>query len=301
MSGRMAGWRGLGCWLVGACVASGAAQAYDFAYQLSGDRRVAPVQVFDDGASTWLQFTPGQALPAIFDLGRDGQAGNLLSYVQQGPYVVLNGTAGGFLLRIGDVTARAEYRGGQPRKGIVADQPSLSTQWLDTPSAQPLARGRSGGVAEGAQAGFGISSAARSASIATVDAGAPPAPAAVPGRPPAGSPAAPQVPDTPPAATLEFDAALSDGNMRRVLERWSRQAGWMFGPEHWTVDVDIPLVGVASFGADFRNAVRGLLAATELTERPLQPCFYANRVVRVVAYTQPCDVTLTPGGMAQAS
>ncbi|GAA5233813.1 TcpQ domain-containing protein [Verticiella sediminum] len=287
----------MGCWLLGACVGSGAAQAYDFAYQLSGDRRVAPVQVFDDGASTWLQFTPGQALPAIFDLGREGQAGSLLSYVQQGPYVVLNGTTGGFLLRIGDVTARAEYRGGQPRKGIVADQPSPSTQWVDTPPAPLPARGRAGSAGEDIQAaGFRVSSAERAVSVATVNVGAPGGPAAPAAETP---PAGPQaMTDSSPAPVLEFDAALSEGNMRRVLERWSRQAGWMFGPEHWTVDVDIPLVGAASFGADFRNAVRGLLSATELTERPLQPCFYANRVVRVVAYTQPCDVTLAPGGDA---
>src|SRR5690606_40601005 len=84
------------------------------------------------------------------------------------------------------------------------------------------------------------------------------------------------------SSVLEFDVSLTDRNMRNALARWARQAGWTFQPEHWATDVDIPLAGVATFGADFRHAVRMLLSATEMAERPLQPCFYSNRVVRVV-------------------
>jgi hypothetical protein len=46
-------------------------------------------------------------------------------------------------------------------------------------------------------------------------------------------------------------------------------------------------------------AVRHLLAATELSERPLQPCFYSNQVLRVVPYAQACD--RTAGSPARAS
>src|SRR5690606_37881760 len=68
------------------------------------------------------------------------------------------------------------------------------------------------------------------------------------------------------ASVLEFDVSLIDGNMRTALGRWARQAGWTFRAEHWTADVDIPLSGVAAFGADFRHAVRTLLSSTELAE-----------------------------------
>ncbi|MGP1615897.1 MAG: TrbG/VirB9 family P-type conjugative transfer protein, partial [Pollutimonas bauzanensis] len=44
-----------------------AAAHYSFAWRLSGDRAVAPLQVFDNGRQTWLQFAPRQALPAIFE------------------------------------------------------------------------------------------------------------------------------------------------------------------------------------------------------------------------------------------
>lgn|GEM_PF-204105 len=86
-----------------------------------------------------------------------------------------------------------------------------------------------------------------------------------------------------------YSVSPADITMRQALERWSRMAGWSFSSEHWDVDVDIPLVGEASFESDFRSAVRDLLAATEMGDRPLQPCFYSNRVLRVVPYSQACD------------
>jgi hypothetical protein len=98
------------------------------------------------------------------------------------------------------------------------------------------------------------------------------------------------------ASSASFEATPSDGNLRRALGRWARSAGWTFEPEHWAVDVDIPLAGSAAFGPDFVPAVRELLAATELGDRPLQPCFYANRVLRVVPLAQRCDRTQAPGG-----
>jgi hypothetical protein len=84
--------------------------------------------------------------------------------------------------------------------------------------------------------------------------------------------------------------------MRRALARWASIAGWTFQPEHWAVDVDIPLSGSADFSDDFKQSVRDLLGATELGERPLQPCFYANRVVRVVPMSQACDRTAASPG-----
>ncbi|KDC09778.1 toxin co-regulated pilus biosynthesis protein Q, partial [Bordetella bronchiseptica E012] len=86
-------------------------------------------------------------------------------------------------------------------------------------------------------------------------------------------------------------AAPPDQTLRAVLARWARAAGWTFEPEHWTLDVDIPLAGRAELPGDFKAAVRALLATTELSERPAQPCFYANRVLRVVPLAQACDRT----------
>lgn len=77
--------------------------------------------------------------------------------------------------------------------------------------------------------------------------------------------------------------------VRAALERWSKQAGWVFGPDLWAAPVDIPVVTSAAMGSDYRAAVRKLLDATSLTDVPLQPCFYSNRVLRVVSRSQLCD------------
>jgi len=259
------------------------ATAYDFAYRLSGDRRVAPVQVFDDGRTTWLQFQPGQTLPAVFvATSAEASDGQLASYTQQGPYLVLNGTANALVLRIGAITARADYTGSALRAGLVNAAPDISSQWagdLATPTPAPRSAPAAGMPA--------LPTASRLGPKAAVSASQP-----SPG-PVAGTVAQE-------ASVLEFDVSLTDRNMRVALGRWARQAGWTFHPEHWAADVDIPLSGVAAFGADFRHAVRTLLSSTELGERPLQPCFYSNLVLRVVPLTQACDRTVAPGSAGVA-
>lgn len=265
------GWCALLGWLLtGPAVAQA---AYDFAYRLSGDRRVAPIQVFDDGRQTWLQFSPGQVVPAVF-AGGDAESLALATHMQQGPYLVLEGTAARIELRIAEIVARAEYAGDRPRT------------WGESRAAVPPPAPASFG-------GAAATLAVRPAGV--VEDSTPATRVGTAGAAPA---VVAMVESTPAAAALEFDAALADGNIRRVLERWARAAGWWFQAEHWAVDVDIPLIGAASFGPDFRNAVRGLLASTELGERPLQPCFYANRVLRVVSLSQACDRTVAPAAVA---
>ncbi|GAA4322965.1 TcpQ domain-containing protein [Pigmentiphaga soli] len=227
---------------------SAAAPGYDFAYRVSGDRRVAPVQVFDDGRDTYLQFRAGQTVPAIFEAGPGGE--RLASHAMSGAYVTVAGTAARLVLRIGDVAADAQYLGSSPRAGLAIPD-----------HAGPIAAGRADQTAAVA---FGVSSSGMpSSGPSTLFAAAPP--------------------------RAPFTAAPADRNMRSLLQRWAREAGWTFNAEHWAVDVDIPLAGSASFDGDFKGAVRQLLASTELSPRPLQPCFYSNRVLRVVPLVQACD------------
>lgn len=240
----------------GAYAQAPAAGSYDFSYRVSGDRRVAPVQVFDDGRSTYVQFKTGQTVPAIFTIDQQGE--RLASYTATSPYVVISGTAKELVMRIGGVSATVQYEGAPRRNPQFAAAPADD----DLDMAAPIAASRA----------FPVTGAAMA--TRTVAARAPASPA----RPIGGS--------------LVFDAALADQNMRKVLSRWARMAGWAFEAEHWTVDVDIPLAGAASFGADFKGSVRALLASTELSSRPLQPCFYSNNVMRVVPLAEPCDRTV---------
>jgi hypothetical protein len=97
-----------------------------------------------------------------------------------------------------------------------------------------------------------------------------------------------------PAPAPAFEVTTGDRSVREVLARWARTAGWTHEPIHWALDRDHPIQGAAGaelFGGDFRSATRKLLASTELTDRPVQPCFYLNKVVRVIPRAELCDRT----------
>ncbi|WMD23149.1 TcpQ domain-containing protein [Achromobacter seleniivolatilans] len=275
-----------------------AAQGFRFDWQLSGDQAVAPMQVFDDGREVWLQFAPGQRLPAIFGLRADGE--HALPYTRREPYVVVTGAWGGLLFRGGRLAARARREGEAATAGVA--QPAAVTQEQGQPAvATALGVGRLAAdgplAADGAAAGVVAPAAGDAAAAKASPDTARPMPVNV-GLPQKGDSGLP-VPQiaTPtlvtPSARL-FLAAPPDTTLRAVLARWAAGSGWTFEAQHWAVDVDIPLSATAEFSGDFKSAVRELLAATELADKPLQPCFYGNQVLRVVPLAQPCSRAASP-------
>lgn len=251
----------------GVAFEQGQAGQYDFNWRLSGDPAVAPLQVFGTNRQIWLQFAPGQEVPAIF---ASTQQGDLpLVYRRQDPYVVVDGTWQALILRGGRYVAKASRQ----------DVPVAAVQ--QAPVAEQLGTALTEHVPL-SEAAMPVSSAQASDKsmhvTAATDARASAQPVQVV------------------ATTLR--AGPPDATLRGVLARWAASSGWTFEPQHWAVDVDIPLAGTAEFPGDFKLAVRALLASTELSERPLQPCFYANQVLRVVAYTQACDRSAVPAGAA---
>ncbi|SIT27744.1 TcpQ domain-containing protein [Achromobacter sp. MFA1 R4] len=278
---------GLSC--LGACSWSGpgpgapswqaarpSAQGFRFDWQLSGDPAVAPLQVFDDGRETWLQFQPGQPLPAIFGVGADGE--HALPYVRRDPYVVVGGAWKGLAFRGGRLTARALRA---TSLAAVSAQGPQTGAALPAPVATDPTHPRTDLAAAAALAAESPAAAYKDAAVKD---------AAV------NEAASRRAPDA--AQASLFRAAPPDATLRAVLARWADAAGWTFQPQHWAVDVDIPLAATAEFSGDFKTAVRGLLGATELADRPLQPCFYGNRVLRVVPLAQSCSRAATPQGAA---
>ena len=268
---------------------------YDFDWQLSGDPAVAPLQVFDDGRRIWLQFAPGQAVPAIFAQTAAGE--QPLVYVRRDPYVVLDGRWPQLVLRGGRLSAQA-------RHGRAAPLAPQSGTGSVHESAGSAVAGAAPGFGSGPGLSFvpnrpsGAGSAAperRLETVATLSASTASASASAPTLP--GRPVEPSL--GPLAQTAApYRAGPPDDTLRAVLMRWADTAGWTFLAQHWALEVDIPLAGSAEFAGDFKTAVRALLAATELGERPLQPCFYANRVLRVVPMAQACDRSARRAGGA---
>ena len=111
--------------------------------------------------------------------------------------------------------------------------------------------------------------------------------------------AAPPAPPAPPA--VRFDVVPGDRTFRQAISRWAQSVEWIHLPQHWSVGYDLPITGSFSFPGDFKTAVRALLDTTQMNGNPLQPCFYGNRVIRVVPAAELCDrsnITQTGSGSA---
>lgn len=282
---------------------SGRPGQYHFDWGIAGDPSVAPAQVFDDGRRTWLQYPADHPAPAIFQRG--GQGDVLRRPWREGDYLVIDGVPPRLILRGGLLEARAWRIGAaDPTDGVGAD---------DTGDGQPYEGDE---MAAAAAVAVGVPRTTVGEALPAAVGEAPPTGRIPPPAAPDSAPAAPgptpvarapvpapavrsepawvgpAVPMAPPAAArASYAVGPDDGTIRQALGRWAAQAGWIFESEHWAVDVDIPIAGAAAFGGTFQPAVRDLLAATELGDRPLQPCFYANRVLRVVPLAGRCDRT----------
>lgn len=81
--------------------------SYDFSYTSVGEPRVRPVQVFDDGQSTYFQFRAGEPIPAIFAVG--GGRPVLLVPKFEGPFVRVESVSKKFDLRLGRRTGSVEH------------------------------------------------------------------------------------------------------------------------------------------------------------------------------------------------
>lgn len=271
--------------LGGAAFEHSAAGQYDFNWRLSGDPAVAPLQVFGTGRQIWLQFAAGQQVPAIFASTPEGDAP--LAYRRQDPYVVIDGAWQSLVLRGGRFMARAVRHDAAMSAAASAQQEAPGTgrkAQQDQPVTAPTAGAPQPGPILGRHAPL--------TQVALTPAASSPGASPAPVRQ-----TSPMPVDAAPARQM-LRAGPPDATLRGVLARWAASSGWTFEPQHWAVDVDIPLAGAAQFPGDFKQAVRALLAATELSERPVQPCFYANQVLRVVAYTQACDRSTVPAGAA---
>lgn len=264
---------------------------FRFAWQMSGDASLAPLQAFDDGHQTWLQYPSDQTLPAVFERTVSGD--RLLRPRREGDFLVVPAVPERMVLRGGHLQAeiwRTDEEGSAAGQSPVAPRglPVAMSPADPVPAAVPAAA-----AAEAHKGNAPIAASAPVPALAFV----PPPPSPMPPPPVAPPLSVPPArkPVALPAASAPYEATPADGNIRRALGRWAQVSGWTFDSEHWAVDVDIPLAGSAAFGPEFVPAVRELLAATELGDRPLQPCFYANRVLRVVPFAQRCDRTQVAG------
>lgn len=86
---------------------SAAAADYQFGYRVTGHQVIKPLQVFDDGERTYMQF-PSRLTEVPTIMGFNGSSPRLMIPFQHGPYWVVEGTAPRFELQLR--TLRAEVQ-----------------------------------------------------------------------------------------------------------------------------------------------------------------------------------------------
>lgn len=267
------------CGLVATAALSQAVTAqtrFDFSYAVSDSR----INVFDDGQTTRLQLPEGLVLPAV--IARTPAGEQILTPRRDGVYLVVDGIhAQMALVWANNRQVQIQYMGAMTdqRQGRAAAHAALAPAQTTQAQAAPVQ------VATAAPASRqqALASAVQVAAQASVPS-LPVQAVAAAAVPQTAAAAAPE-----PAKPAPTFSVRQRESIRETLARWSQDAGWTHLPEHYTVDFDIQILGSVEPYTDFRAGVRALLATTSMTERPLQPCFYSNQVLRVVLRTQRCD------------
>jgi hypothetical protein len=107
----------------GAAVA--AAGAYNFGWTITGADQAKPIQVFDDGAKVFVQFSDMKQVPAIFGESPNGRV--LLRWDLQFPYAVIARAERTLIFQMGPFEARATRATGTAPAAAVASTREAAT------------------------------------------------------------------------------------------------------------------------------------------------------------------------------
>ncbi|MBB3259219.1 hypothetical protein F4827_004093 [Paraburkholderia bannensis] len=124
-------------------IAQGAAPgAYSFGWTVTGADDVKPVQVFDDGAKVYVQFSDMKRPPAIFADTPRGRV--LLRWEAQPPYAVISSLERTLIFQIGTTEARAQKTGnGDAGRAVPAGAQSAAAPGNSvTPAKEKIAGAR---------------------------------------------------------------------------------------------------------------------------------------------------------------
>ncbi len=89
-------------------------------WEASGERRLIPARIYDDGASTYLAWADTTELPAVLVRGSDGVEGPV-NFTVRGDMLVIEGVAPLYVLRIGKASAVLTNLAPRPPKLPAAD------------------------------------------------------------------------------------------------------------------------------------------------------------------------------------
>jgi Toxin co-regulated pilus biosynthesis protein Q len=101
---------------------------FDFAYEIGGARKIAPIQIFDDGMRTYIQWPTSISVGTV-NVSLDGR--NRKPLAGATPYYVVEGVGQMIEIRSGEAIARASYvgeRGKAPMQVAQSAKPVIEAQ-----------------------------------------------------------------------------------------------------------------------------------------------------------------------------
>jgi hypothetical protein len=113
---------------------------FDFEYMIQGEGKGRPLQVFDDGQRTYLQYRATEDIPAFISI----QSGQLLYPKQDGPYTVLAGLQRDFVAQTGATSIRITHSSevsNAPQYLRNGERTSVPTDRVQLASLKPVAGG----------------------------------------------------------------------------------------------------------------------------------------------------------------
>ncbi len=265
------------------------ASKYNFSYSVS-DKEIT---VFDDGKETRIQLPKGLSNPVVFTNNASGEV--MLELKNEGAYVSVQGIYSKLLLRWSSRKKVSVKYSGVPDSQRVG----LKSLAIASTFTKTVANENSVALAEYVE--FKKNKNEKEGVVVTSAEGGIPVSASYESSVPIAGSLRVQIESDAIKKGLEvvtarvermqefkFEVSQADQNFRKVLTRWAKAADWNFEAENWVVGRDIPVGGSAVMLTEFKTAVRSLLKSTLLTDLPVQPCFYTNKVLRVIPASEMC-------------
>lgn len=97
----------------------------NFAWAAKGERKLIPARIYDDGASTFLAWTPGTPIPAFLVRNEKGDEGPV-NFAVRGDVIVIDGVPALIVLRSGKNAATLENKGPTRRPAPLPEPAALA-------------------------------------------------------------------------------------------------------------------------------------------------------------------------------
>lgn len=264
---------------------------YDFSYSATGDPRLVPIQVFDNGTKTWLQVPQLQPPPVIFAVTPAGEV--ILPARQEGQMLVVDRVEQQLAIVLGRARAKVRYTGSASRQdeGASFGQVPPSRSNGSAPTPLPAAAILTARKAPPAPAEEAVQAPLAPASAPKATTPASPAPtgdlavaASKPTPTTSSDSAAAQAP-----SLNEWSVRPDDGDLETLLQRWADTATpkWQLS---WEATKRYPVKFHATLKGSFEEAVTDALRPYARGTDPIKGCTYDNNVLRVVPKPTVCEI-----------